>query len=73
MFLIHDISVTFNARGWKGIDFIYFPQQHSLKMSIQYKQYVVKDAMDILYELGIALPRAATPLTDDEVEVMIRG
>jgi hypothetical protein len=66
-------KVTFNAKGRKGIDFIYFPQQHSLKMSVRYKQYVVGEAMDKLYALGIALPREAAPLTDDELEAMIRG
>jgi hypothetical protein len=41
-------------------------------MSITYKQYVLIDAMDKLYDLAIALPRATTPLTDDELEAMLR-
>jgi hypothetical protein len=70
--LPHPTNVTFNARGRKGIDFIYCPKLSSLKMSIRYKQYVVIDAIDKLYDLGIALPRAAAPLTDDELEAMLR-
>jgi hypothetical protein len=42
-------------------------------MSVRYKQYVLKDAMDKLHELGIAVPRAAAPLTDDKLEAMHRG
>ena len=49
-------TVTFNAKGRKGIDFIYFPHLNSLKMCVRYKQYVLKDAMDKLHQLGIAVP-----------------
>jgi hypothetical protein len=56
-----------------GIDFISFLHLNSLKMSVQYKQYVLKDAIDKLHELGIASPQAVAPLTDDELEAMLRG
>lgn len=66
-------KVTFNARGWKGIDLIYFPHLHSLKLTVRYKQYVVSDAMEKLKDIGIGLERGAAPPTDDELEAMIRG
>jgi hypothetical protein len=66
-------KVTFNARGRKGIDLIYFPHLHSLKLTVRYKQYVVSDTMEKLNDIGIGLESGAAPLTDDELEAMIRG
>jgi hypothetical protein len=64
---------SFNARGKKGIDFIYFPSQSSLKMSLRYHHYVEESALPKLIELGIASPSNNAPLNDDELELLLRG
>ncbi len=42
-------------------------------MSVRYRQYVVKDAMNKLNQLGVSLVRDQRQLTDDELEALIRG
>jgi hypothetical protein len=64
---------TFNARGRKGIDFIFLPEQNCLHMTVRCRQFVVEAALPQLHELGIALPMEHRPLSDEELELLIRG
>jgi hypothetical protein len=64
---------SFNAYGNKGIDFIFFPSQQSLRMSVRYKHFVVESALPKLTELGVASPRNNERLSDDELERLLRG
>ena len=64
---------SFNAYGCKGIDFIYLPSQSCLRMSVRYSCFVVEDALEKLRDLGIAVPREGAHLTDEELELLIRG
>ncbi len=64
---------TFNAHGQKGVDLIYFPHQSSLRISVRYSQFVVEKALQKLQDLGVAITYDRVPLTDDELERLIRG
>jgi hypothetical protein len=64
---------SFNAYGNKGIDFIFFPGHQSLRMSVQYKHYVVEAALPKLTQLGAASPHNNEPLSDEELERLLRG
>ncbi len=66
-------TFTFNARGRKGIDFIFLPEQNCLRMTVRYRQFIIESALPKLHELGIALPMERHPLSDEELELLIRG
>ncbi len=59
---------TLNAQGRKGIDFIYIPEQKSIRISIWYKKYVVKDAVEKIRALGVGSTQDGEPLTDKDLE-----
>jgi hypothetical protein len=69
------VTFTFNAHGRKGIDFIFFPSLGSLQISMRYNQLVFSNALHKLNDLGIAITHEDQnmPLTDDELERLIRG
>lgn len=68
-------TFSFNARGRKGIGFIFFPSLGSLQISIRYNQLVVSNALYKLIELGIAITHKDEnrPLKDEELERLKRG
>jgi hypothetical protein len=45
---------AFNGNGYKGIYFIFMPQLSSLRISVQYRCLLVKDALSKLNSLGIS-------------------
>jgi hypothetical protein len=62
---------TFDARGRKGIDFLFFPEQSSLKMTVRYSSFVLGDIMEELYRLGLPRRLGIAALTDDEIEELL--
>jgi hypothetical protein len=66
-------TFSFNARGRKGIDFVFLPDQNCLRLTVRYSQFVVEAALPKLHELGIALTTERRQLTDEELEVLLRG
>jgi hypothetical protein len=64
---------TFNAYGCKGIDFIHLPSQNSLRMNVRYSCFFVDDALEKLQDLGMAVPRHGAHLSDEELELLLRG
>ena len=61
---------SFNARGNKGIDFLFSPFKVSC---IRYSHYVVGAALLKLTELGIASPtNNNAPLNADELELLLK-
>jgi hypothetical protein len=59
--------------GHKGIDFIYTPEQQSIRISVHYKKLIVQDALEKLRQLGVATVEDGEPLTDKDLERIIRG
>jgi len=69
---------TFNANGRKGIDFIYILNQKCIRICVQYKRFVLQDAVDLLWELGlVTISRGNGPvadgISDDDLERLLRG
>jgi hypothetical protein len=62
-----------SMQGGGGIEFIFFPEQHCLRLAVHYSHFVVKAALPKLHELGIAVPTERNQLTDEELERLIRG
>jgi hypothetical protein len=42
-------------------------------MTVRYRQFIVEAALPKLHELGIALPMERYPLSDEELELLMRG
>ena len=53
------------------MDFIYFPEPNCLKISVQYKSYVLHDAINKLQELSIAVDEQRAALTYEELEELL--
>jgi hypothetical protein len=49
------------------------PEKQSIRISVRYKKFIVQDALEKLRQLGVATVEAGEPLTDDELERLIRG
>jgi hypothetical protein len=43
------------AEGHKGIDFIYFPEQSSFKVTVRYASFVLNKALNKLHDLYITV------------------
>jgi hypothetical protein len=42
-------------------------------MSVRYSHFVVETALAKRNDLGIVMPRNGVPLTDEEIELLLRG
>jgi hypothetical protein len=65
----------FNAEGCKGIDFIYFPEQSSLKITVRYASFVLNEALNKLCDLNITRRQVNNGqnrrLTDEELDELL--
>ncbi len=65
---------TWNANGRRGIDFVFYPTQCVVRISIRYRNFTVSRAMEKLRQLGIGTSTdPGTQLNDDELEDLLRG
>ncbi len=65
---------TWNANGRRGIDFVFYPTQCVVRISIRYRNFTVSRAMEKLRQLGIGTSTdPGTQLNDDELEHLLRG
>jgi hypothetical protein len=62
-----------NAEGRKGVDFLYFPDQNCLKITVCYASYVLHDALNKLHDLRLAEDQRnrQDPLTFEELELLL--
>jgi hypothetical protein len=65
----------FNTEGRKGIDFIFFPEQSSLKITVRYASFVLNEALNKLWDLNITRRQVNNGqnrrLTDEELDELL--
>ena len=65
---------TWNANGRCRINFVFYPTQCVVRISIHYRNFTISRAMEKLRRLGIcAYTGPGTELNDNELEQLLRG
>ena len=59
-----------NADGYQGIDFFFFPELCSIRISVRYTCFVAQDAEEKLLQLGILEQSNRRRLTDEELDLI---
>jgi hypothetical protein len=67
-----------NAEGRKGVDFVFFPEQSCLKITVRYASFVLHNALAKLQEFNIALVHGINAgvnqrLSDEELEQLLNN